>query len=127
MSRNDDDIAALRAHFEAGRNHRPEPSDALLARVLDDATQVQAAQAAEATSSGAETAREAGMWRQVLHGLGGWPALTGLATATVAGIWIGLSPASGIDAYLDPGDPAYVVDLDPWQTFDLASMTEGAM
>lgn len=127
MSRNDDDITALRAHFEAGRNHRPEPSEALLARVLADAVQVQVARAAQATSSGVEPARETGLWRQVLRGLGGWPALTGLATATVAGIWIGLSPASGIEAYLDPGDPAYVVDLDPWQTFDLASMTEGAM
>ncbi|MCZ0811775.1 MAG: hypothetical protein ACQEVT_00785 [Pseudomonadota bacterium] len=127
MSRIDDDIAALRGYFEAGRSHGAQPSGALLARVLADATQAQAAQAAMAMSPGAEPARQAGLWQQVLRGLGGWPALAGLATATVAGIWIGFSPASGIDAYLDPADPAYVVDLDPWQTFDLASMTEGAM
>jgi len=124
---NDDDITALKAHFEAARSHAARPSEALLARVLADAMQIQEEQAETPAPQGRAPAHEAGFWRQVFQGLGGWPALTGLATATVVGIWIGASPPSGLEGYLAEGEAAFVVDLDPWDAFDLASVIEGAM
>ncbi len=33
-----------------------------------------------------------GILRQFFDGIGGWPALAGMVTATVAGVWIGVSP-----------------------------------
>lgn len=90
----------------------PEPSEALLERVMADADRTLAAQQA--------TVRPRQVRRQGLFaGLGGWPALTGLVTATVAGIWIGFAqpgPVGGIadgmlatDADYDLGDlmPGY--------------------
>ncbi|MWD30223.1 hypothetical protein E0K89_022405, partial [Aquicoccus sp. SCR17] len=31
-----------------------------------------------------------------LRGLGGWPALGGLTAATLAGVWLGVSPPQGV-------------------------------
>ena len=36
-------------------------------------------------------------WQQVMQAIGGWPALGGLATATVMGIWIGVNPPVALD------------------------------
>ncbi|WP_375690192.1 hypothetical protein [Pseudooceanicola sp. LIPI14-2-Ac024] len=78
--------------------------DALFAMARDDAPELPAGLAARMVSDGlAEQARRAapvpvaapprpGPVRRFLAGIGGWPALTGLATATVAGVWIGISP-----------------------------------
>lgn len=62
----------LEAFFAAARAEAPRPSAALMGGILADA----------------EAARGP-WWRRAALGLGGWPALTGLAAATVAGVWIG--------------------------------------
>lgn len=72
---------------------RPAP-DALMARVLADAARV----AHPARTAG----RRQGRLAASLAALGGWPALGGLATAGMAGLWLGLSP------------PAAVEDLGGW-------------
>lgn len=65
--------------FAAAR--REQASPALLARVLTDAEAVQA-----------RPVRRAPRWRGVLRVmLGGAGALTGMATAALAGVWIGLA------------------------------------
>ncbi|MEL6645494.1 MAG: hypothetical protein AAFQ79_16305 [Pseudomonadota bacterium] len=70
--------------FEAGRAERPAPEPAFLARVLADAEAETAARAVPAP-------RQQGRLRAILNGLGGWPTLAGLATATAAGVWIGVA------------------------------------
>ena len=70
--------------FEAGRADRAAPDPALMARILADAEAVAAARAAPGP-------RREGRLSAVLRGIGGWPALAGLATATAAGVWIGIA------------------------------------
>lgn len=36
-------------------------------------------------------------WLRVLRGLGGWPAMGGMATAAAAGVWIGFSAPGLLD------------------------------
>lgn len=36
-------------------------------------------------------------WQDLLHAIGGWPAMGGLATAAVMGVWIGISPPTALD------------------------------
>lgn len=74
----------LEDFFAAGRAERAQPDAALMARILADAEAETAARAAPAP------VRESRL-RSVLRGIGGWPALAGLATATVAGVWIGVA------------------------------------
>lgn len=104
---------ALDVFFDAARG-APEPaSDALMARVMADALAVQtAAKAGPMLSERRHSGVIAGLWAA----LGGWPALGGLATATLAGVWIGFSPDLGVgDAManaLGNGEgSAYVLDL----------------
>ncbi|MFO7758576.1 MAG: hypothetical protein R6V26_08870 [Roseovarius sp.] len=109
MKSDDHDHAALEAFFHAARRTAPAPSEDMLARVLADAETVRTA--AQVRRPG--TARRA----RLRDRLGGWPAMAGLATATLAGLWIGAAlPAriTGDDA------PAYIVDITPEMAFDLA-------
>ena len=76
--------------FEAARRTAPEPSAELLSRVARDA-------AAETVRRQAAQSRLRPVWRGVFDGLGGWPALAGLATATVAGVWIGVADPLNLD------------------------------
>lgn len=77
--------------------------DGLMARVLDDALAAQPVPAAASPS----------LWRRAQDALGGWQGIGGLAMATCAGLWIGLSPPD----YL----PAEALDL----LGATAAMTEG--
>jgi hypothetical protein len=79
-----DDDAALDALFGAARAARPDPSAALLARIAADAEAVAADRARQA----AARPSRGGIFGW-LPAIGGWPALAGLATAAVAGVWIG--------------------------------------
>jgi hypothetical protein len=79
-----DGEGGLDAFFDAARAQPPMPSDAFLARVMADATAEDAARRQPA----APPKQRRGL-RDRLHAIGGWPALAGLATATVAGLWIG--------------------------------------
>lgn len=104
-----DDDDTLEAMFGAAREARPEPSETLVARITADAARERAARA-----PGSARHPPKG-WREAL-GFGGWPAVIGLATAGVAGVWIGVAdPAGlvsgqfGIGAYaeLDPEDAGF--------------------
>ncbi|TCP41331.1 hypothetical protein [Rhodovulum marinum] len=89
---NDTELEAL---FAAGRAVRATPSAALLARVMDDAMAETGARATpEPRPHGAPRGALAGL----VAALGGWPALGGLATAGVVGIWIGYAAPGGLEA-----------------------------
>lgn len=87
------------------------PSDALMARVMADADAVQEAFMAPPP----EPAPSFGVRFVTL--IGGWPSLAGLATAGVAGVWIGLTQpdalVEGSQALLFGDLTTAVVDLDP--------------
>ncbi len=99
----------LQAFFDAAREQPAPTSEALLARVLKDALSVQ-----DATETVRSEVPKVGLLAGLWAALGGWPAMTGLATATVAGLWIGVSPslglsdavttalgANGVESYID--------------------------
>lgn len=103
----------LELFFEAARADAPEPSDGLMARILADAE----AQMPVAQATGEGALRRPGLWAGVLAAIGGWPAVAGLATATVAGIWIGYAQPGGVETLttdlLGTSDGYDVVDLLP--------------
>ena len=96
MSGNDDktgfDDTWLEADFATARDAAPDPSDALMARVMADADAVQAEMARARGMPAAPRRGLAGVWRA----LGGWPAVAGLSTAAVTGIWIGVAPPDAL-------------------------------
>ncbi len=74
--------------FAQARQLAPVPGAALTARVLADAARP------------VPVARpQPSVWAQLGAMLGGWPALGGLATATIAGIWIGIASPSVVADY----------------------------
>ena len=84
----------LESYFEAARRESVEASPVLLARVLADAE----AEQANLAMSGATVAPDRqSVFANLLAGIGGWPSVAGLATATVAGIWIGFSAPETVD------------------------------
>ncbi len=70
------------------------PSSELMQRVIADADSV--AEAGEVKSNPAQPRRR-GFIAGLLAGIGGWPAIAGLATATVAGVWIGYASPETLD------------------------------
>jgi len=85
--------------FALARRAAPEPSAALLARVLADGEAELAARApAQPQPRGAPPGGIAigALWADLLAVVGGWRAVGGLATATLAGVWIGFSGAAGL-------------------------------
>lgn len=80
------DDAALDEIFAAARACGPEPSGALMARILEDA---EAAQDARLATARPTAVARPSRWTRFVEGLGGWGALAGLVTATMAGVWIG--------------------------------------
>ena len=72
----------LETLFQAGRDAAPVPSEALMARIMADAE----AETLRRAPSPAPARRALG---RILDALGGWPAMAGLATATLAGVWLG--------------------------------------
>ena len=79
----------LEALFEQARAHPPRPSEALMARVMADAT------AAQARPVGT-VQRFAGGFRALLHKMGGGPAVGGMITASCLGFWLGVAPPDGL-------------------------------
>lgn len=76
----DKDMDALDDLFAQARADQPAPSDALLARIAADAVTWQPDPAPAPRRS---------LLAEFFETLGGWPALGGLATATVAGVYLG--------------------------------------
>lgn len=75
----------------------PVPSEALMARVMADADAVLAERRAGPTPAAAPQ----GWFKGALQAIGGWPALAGLATATMAGIWIGFAQPGALGTVAD--------------------------
>jgi hypothetical protein len=99
------------------------PSDALMARVMADADAVLAERRGGPVDAPAPRAPW-GWLRGVIGAIGGWPAVAGLATATVAGIWVGYAQPgtiSGVAAGVLATEPAYDLgDLMPGYDIVLA-------
>ena len=87
----EDDI--LGDAFEAAQQDVRPLSPDLEARILMQAAQAQAGFAREREANGL-FARLQRAWGE----LGGWPVAAGLATATVAGLWLGVSSPPALDA-----------------------------
>lgn len=101
--------AELEAFFAAGRARAPEPGPDLMARIVADAEAEIAARAPAPLRSGPRTVRA--RWAALLSGIGGWPALASMATAAVAGVWLGFASPDRIDTFaggllLPAGDTA---------------------
>lgn len=80
---------ALEAFFSAAREDTPDPSEALMAAILADADSHQPGLADIVQPAVKPTRR--GPMQALLSAIGGWPAAAGMATATVAGLWIGFA------------------------------------
>lgn len=81
--------------FATARRDAPPMSDNLMAAILQNASDVQLERDQEsAVLSPPSEAGVVRLWRQFSAAIGGWPALGGLAAASVAGLWIGLAPPS---------------------------------
>lgn len=106
----------LDAFFSAARSTAPAASAGLLERITQDAL-------AEQRRTASLIASGPGWLSQIWQGLGGWPALGGLTTATLAGVWIGVNPPSTVafvtETYLGTESAGYVVDLSAEEVFDL--------
>ncbi|SIT12333.1 hypothetical protein SAMN05421759_11813 [Roseivivax lentus] len=76
----------LERYFEAGRNAPERPDPAFLARLAEQA----AGMAADHRNREARPLRGTALG-QIREALGGWPALSGLAAAGLAGLWIGIA------------------------------------
>lgn len=112
MSDRDPDQAGLDAFFDAARAAQPHPTADLVARVLEDARAVQAA-----ARSAPPRRRRTGPGEALYRLLGGWPAMAGLASAALAGVWIGAGLPDGL---LGPAEASYLVDTTAELAFDLA-------
>lgn len=114
------DLFVLDDLFAQARSQDATPAPDFMERVLQDALQAQAAAAA------APRRPRASWFRQFSAAVGGWPAMAGLATAGVAGLWIGVNPPSAIETttenLLGTSSDLYLVDLMPSYDFTL---TEG--
>ena len=128
MADTEKDIDLLEALLEEARQDQPTLPDDLSARILADAADVQARQAAALAVPPAQNpaatfaASAIGMWRQFRAAVGGWPAMGGMAAACAVGLWIGLAPPSFLP------DPAEFTQLSvdttalPYDSYDLAVM-----
>jgi hypothetical protein len=124
MAENDRTDQELERFFAAARGQAPDPSPGLLARVLEDAQAVQAAQQADRSAPAPRRPR----WRQAVDLLGGWPAMAGLATAGVAGLWLGLNPPAALTVLPLAGFGAsdtVLLDVLPAAGLDLLALEEG--
>lgn len=110
---NGGDDALLESFFEAGRAAPPLPPADLVARILADA---------------GEEMRPAGTMRAVFarlrDGVGGWPALAGLASAACVGLWLGFAQPAMIDT-LAGGALGLAAGLSDYGLDDLAPIDAG--
>lgn len=122
----DEDLNLL---FDAARAEAPVPSADLLSRIMADADAMQPVPQAVP-----EPAPKTGWFTRLVDGVGGWPALAGLATATVAGVWLGYAAPGQIGTLTETvwstqaagtGSNGYdVVDMFP--SFEGIFVEEGA-
>lgn len=119
----DPDDRMLDDLFAQARAQAPQPDDALMARVLADAAE----QSAPVSSPVSSPIHQPGFWARLSDALGGWPALGGLAAATVAGVWVGIAPPAGVEDLAASliGDTVSVTLLSPDTIFDAGDLADG--
>lgn len=101
--------------FAAARADRPQPSDALMQRVLDDALALQPRP--EPLAPPRAPAPRPGLFARLSQAFGGGPALAGVFSAAVAGLVLGYLDPMTYD-YLTGGlTGAEAVDLFPTTDF----------
>lgn len=115
-----DDDLDLERFFRAARASAPEPSEAFLTRLAAQGAAEQARIVPRALPLRAQKRR--GIMAALAAALGGWAALGGmaggLATATVAGLWIGLAgtptlvQAVGYGSTITTESANYLADAD---------------
>jgi hypothetical protein len=87
----------LDALLAAARAHRPQPPEALMARILADADAAAAeAQGRRAPRAAVAGPARGGPLRALAELLGGWPALGGLAACTALGLGLGLAQPAAL-------------------------------
>ncbi|MGR3321437.1 MAG: hypothetical protein ACU0DK_05865 [Pseudooceanicola sp.] len=107
----DDELEAL---FRAARDLPPEMPPGLSARIMSDAAME--TRARDQVLAAAPAGDRAGLMAQFLALIGGWPAMAGLGTAALAGLWLGVSPPAILEeqaAFLGAGsvsEDLYLVD-----------------
>ncbi|MEM7471916.1 MAG: dihydroorotate dehydrogenase [Pseudomonadota bacterium] len=102
MSKHDDNPGLdLYGLFAEAKSARVPSSERLNARIIADAAALQARPVAT------RGVPRRNFFSRALEGLGGWPALGGLATAAGAGIYLGFAQpdflAGGVEIVTDPG------------------------
>lgn len=83
----DKDDEFLDSLFAAARKSDDTVPDALLGRVVADSVLVPRVPVRDT------------LWQSFIAGIGGWPAMGGVATAGVAGIWIGFMPPLQVETF----------------------------
>ena len=90
------DEAMLDELFAAAQSRAAAPSADLMARILADAAQAQPRGAAAPSPEAAgRPAPQGGFWAELAFLVGGWPAVGGLVSAVMAGLWVGFSGLGG--------------------------------
>lgn len=109
MTDDSENMSDLDAFFQAGRQEAPDPSAALMSRIMGDIDMV----ADEREAPVPQTPKKR-LFARLLEGLGGWPAVSGMATAGIVGIVVGVSPPDAISeftsAYVNGTTDLYLVD-----------------
>jgi hypothetical protein len=98
--------------FAMARDAAPRPSASLMARVLDDAL----AHQPEPAPALLRQAPRRSLWAVLSTAFGGAVGFAGLASATLAGLWIGFAqpaPVSGLTGALWSDTPMDSVELMP--------------
>ncbi|SDI17337.1 hypothetical protein SAMN05421850_101889 [Lutimaribacter saemankumensis] len=123
MAGTDRNETGLETFFESARATAPGPSGDLMARVLADAEAVQAARVKAPARRGPRV-----RFAQLREAIGGWPAMAGLVSAGLAGLWLGVSPPAALNdlplAGFGAGESALVGML-PGVELDLLALEEG--
>ncbi|MBU2982920.1 hypothetical protein KO498_13965 [Lentibacter algarum] len=96
MSDHDRDTQMLNDMFATARDSSPDATADLMARVMRDAAVVQDGFEQAGIGRNSEKSSRRFGWRSLIEGLGGWPAMGGLVTATAVGVWLGLAPYTGL-------------------------------
>lgn len=113
---NDRDTDMLDAAFAAARTGAPAPSGDLLDRIMMDADAV--------LHGGVQSRprpRRAPLRAMLFEAIGGWPSLGGLVAATVAGLWIGVSPPAVLGDYAAMLSSDFI-EVPVWSTDILAGL-----
>ena len=118
MTEDSEKTIDLEPFFEAGRKSQPQPSDALMHRIMADIDQV-----SEDRERPIAAPLRPSLWERIIDGIGGWPTLSGMATAGIVGVVVGVSPPDVMSDFtssvLDGTTDFYLVD--PYDGFGFDS------